>query len=157
MNKVYLSLGSNINNKKENLDRAVDILRNHENIHKLKVSSYYATAPVGYLDQDDFINIAAFVETDLDPMALLNLCHTIEEQLHRKRVVRWGPRTIDVDIILFNDIISHDETLTLPHPRAHERAFVLVPLMELNDQLTIDGQILMTHLDKIGLDGIRKI
>lgn len=157
MNRVFLSLGSNMGIKKDNLDKAVDILKNNEFIHSMKVSSYYTTDPVGYLEQDVFINIAVELETTLEPLKMLELCHHIEETLHRKRIVRWGPRTIDVDIILFNDIVSDDEVLTLPHPRAYERGFVLVPMMELDSRLKINDTEISELIKSVDLQGVRKI
>lgn len=157
MNRVFLSLGSNMGIKKENLDKAVDILENNDFIHSVKTSSYYTTDPVGYLEQDVFINIAVELETSLEPLKMLDLCHDIEETLHRKRIVRWGPRTIDVDIILFNDIVSDDEVLTLPHPRAYERGFVLVPMMELDSRLKINDIEISELVKSVDLQGVRKI
>jgi len=157
MHKVYLSLGSNIGDSVNYLDKAVDILDKHELIHNIKVSSYYQTDPVGYLDQDVFVNIAVCLETDLSPYELLEVCQEIEEALERVRVVRWGPRTIDVDIILFDDVQMTDEKLTIPHPRMHERAFVLVPIAELDNTLIVLNKSIKSLIDLVDSSGVRKL
>lgn len=154
MKKVFLSLGSNIGDKRAYLDDAVKILSDHEAVCNVKKSSYYETAPVGYLDQDVFMNICVSLETDLSPYALLALCQEIEETLKRVRIVRWGPRTIDVDILLYDDMISTDEKLTLPHPRMLERGFVLVPLKELEPSLVIQGKGIDAYLAIVDQTGI---
>lgn len=157
MHRVFLSLGSNMGIKEDNLDKAVDMLKNNDFIHNVNVSSYYVTDPVGYVDQDSFVNIAVELYTELNPMQMLELCQSIEEKLHRKRIIRWGPRTIDVDIILFDDLESDDEILTLPHPRMHERGFVLVPLLELDDQLMIRNVNIKEIIKNVNIEGVRKI
>jgi len=157
MHKVYLSLGSNIGDSVNYLDKAVDILDKHELIHNIKVSSYYQTDPVGYLDQDVFVNIAVCLETDLSPYELLEVCQEIEEALERVRVVRWGPRTIDVDIILFDDVQMTDEKLTIPHPRMHERAFVLVTIAELDNTLIVLNKSIKSLIDLVDSSGVRKL
>lgn len=156
MHKAYLSLGSNIGNKVDYLDKAVDILKKNKDIHNLKVSHYYQTDPVGYLDQDVFVNIAVYIETNLSPLALLDVCQSVETALDRIRVIRWGPRTIDVDIICMGeDMVT--ERLILPHPRAHERAFVLVPINELNPALKIGDKAVNQWLENVDTTGVRKI
>jgi len=157
MHKVYLSLGSNIGDSVNYLDKAVDILNNHELIHNIKVSSYYQTDPVGYLDQDVFVNIAVYLETELSPYELLKVCQEIEEALKRVRVVRWGPRTIDVDIILFDDVQMTDDKLTIPHPRMHERAFVLVPIAELDETLIVLNKSIKSLIELVDASGVRKL
>jgi len=157
MHKVYLSLGSNIGDSVNYLDKAVDILKNHELIHNIKVSSYYQTDPVGYLDQDVFVNIAVYLETELSPYELLKVCQEIEEALKRVRVVKWGPRTIDVDIILFDDVQMTDDKLTIPHPRMHERAFVLVPIAELDETLIVLNKSIKSLIELVDASGVRKL
>ena len=157
MHKVYLSLGSNIGDSVNYLDKAVDILNNHELIHNIKVSSYYQTDPVGYLDQDVFVNIAVYLETELSPYELLKVCQEIEEALKRVRVVKWGPRTIDVDIILFDDVQMTDDKLTIPHPRMHERAFVLVPIAELDETLIVLNKSIKSLIELVDASGVRKL
>ena len=128
---AYLGLGSNLGNREENLNHAVDMLRNTAGIRVTRVSSYLNTAPVGYTEQPDFLNAAVEVETTLTPHELLEQCHRIEKQLKRERIIHWGPRTIDLDILLFGDLILEDASLTIPHPRMAEREFVLKPLDEI--------------------------
>jgi len=98
------------------------------------VSSYINTAPVGYTDQPDFLNAAVEVKTTLSAKELLEICKYIEKELKRERIIRWGPRIIDLDILLYGDLIQNEEALTIPHPRMHEREFVLKPLNEIAPQ-----------------------
>ncbi|MGH2319779.1 2-amino-4-hydroxy-6-hydroxymethyldihydropteridine diphosphokinase [Planococcus sp. SE5232] len=132
MNQSYLSLGSNMGNRFEMLKQAVSLLANHAAVKVIHISSLYETDPVGYTDQEPFLNMVVELETELEALALLDICQEIEESLQRKRLVRWGPRTIDLDILLYNQDKFETERLTVPHPRMHERAFVLIPLLEVN-------------------------
>ena len=130
MSEAYLSLGSNMGDRIDNLSRAVALLdRPSEGVEVEQVSPVFETAPVGYKDQDDFLNICVKIKTDLEPLALLSLCQKIEETLHRVRTIRWGPRTIDVDILTYDDLEINTQRLTIPHPRMYERGFVQVPLL----------------------------
>ncbi len=129
---AYIGLGSNLGNRKSNLDDAVSLLSEAPGVDSVKVSSYYETEPVGYEEQGLFLNAAARVETSLSPGELLKVCHDIENQLGRVRTVRWGPRTIDLDILLYNGLVIDSPELEVPHPLMHERAFVLQPLCELD-------------------------
>ncbi|NLY80932.1 MAG: 2-amino-4-hydroxy-6-hydroxymethyldihydropteridine diphosphokinase [Lysinibacillus sp.] len=131
MNDVYLSLGTNMGNREENLKKAVELLRRKEGIVVHKVSPVYETAPVGFLDQPSFLNIALYVQTTFGPFEMLEACQSIENELGRVRNVRWGPRNIDLDILLYNNENIEAENLIIPHPRMFERAFVLVPLMDI--------------------------
>lgn len=157
MNEVYISLGSNMGDKEEALRHAVALLNDHEAIHVLAVSSIYDTDPVGYEEQDVFLNIVVKIETTLAAQPLLEVCQEIEQELKRVRIIRWGPRTIDLDILLFNDEVIETDTLSVPHPRMHERAFVLVPLMELDKTITLPTtkQTIGEHLQEIGDGGVR--
>jgi len=137
MNAV-IALGSNIGNPTENLDLALALLREATEV-KL-VSSYYVTKPVGFEDQPDFVNAVCTIETQLPAMDLLNMLHGIEKAMGRERTIKWGPRTIDLDIIQYGSMLSSAEELTLPHPRAHERKFVLEPWHEIEPDA-----ILLTH------------
>ncbi len=139
MNSSYLSLGSNMGNREQNLKEAVSALMKEPDIQIENISSIYETDPVGYTEQDCFLNIALQVKTSLRPEELLSKCQQIEIELGRKREIRWGPRTIDLDILLYNHENIETESLVIPHPRMHERAFVLVPLLELNPALLIPG------------------
>jgi 2-amino-4-hydroxy-6-hydroxymethyldihydropteridine diphosphokinase len=157
MNKAYLGLGSNIGEKKENIDSAVDMLKQHKSIEVKNISSYYETEPVGYEDQDWFVNVVVEIETNLEPYQLLEFCGSIEEKLKRKRIIRWGPRTIDVDILVYEGFTSQDERLTLPHPRMTERAFVMVPLYEIAPNIDINNENIKQILKNLEGEEIRKI
>lgn len=128
---AYIGLGSNVGDKKANCRKALELLAGAGRV--TKVSSFYCTEPVGYREQEDFINAVAEIETGLSPQELLALCRQIEEDLGRAREVRWGPRTIDLDILLYGDrsVHDHDPDLTIPHPLMTERRFVLAPLAEI--------------------------
>lgn len=132
MNKSYLSLGSNMGDRLEMLKQAVRLLVEQTGVDVLKISSLYETDPVGFTEQDTFLNMVVYLQTDLSALELLEVCQDIERKLDRKRKIRWGPRTIDLDILLYNHDYIKTERLIIPHPRMHERAFVLVPLLELD-------------------------
>ena len=137
MNTAFVALGSNLSKREEYLSEAIDMLNEHEAIRVSKRSSVYETEPVGYVDQNDFLNMVVQVETSMSAYQLLDQCQQIEQELGRKRVVKWGPRTIDLDILLFNDEHMTAERLTIPHPHMHERAFVMVPLADVNPTVEI--------------------
>jgi 2-amino-4-hydroxy-6-hydroxymethyldihydropteridine diphosphokinase len=137
MKKVYIALGSNIEPRLTYLNKAMEQLAVHDKIEIKDHSSIYETDPVGFVEQDQFLNMVIEVATDLDPNSLLNVCQSIEQNLGRKRGVKWGPRTIDLDILVYNQENIETERLILPHPRLHERAFVLIPLAEINPFLYI--------------------
>ncbi len=140
MARAYLGLGTNLGNKQENLEKALDFLNSYGQFQVLKVSSFYETEPVGYEDQDKFLNAAVVGETILSPHELLDLCHEIENHLKRVRIIRWGPRTIDVDILLYDSREILDEPrLIIPHPRMIEREFVLAPLAEIAPEAVHPG------------------
>ena len=139
MNKAYISLGSNIGNRLEFLQEAVILLEKAKEIDVTKVSAVYETDPVGYVEQAAFLNIVIEIKTLFSPHELLAKCNEIEDLLGRKRVVRWGPRTVDLDILLYNEENMKTADLIIPHPRMTERGFVLVPLVEINPNL-IDPQ-----------------
>ena len=136
--KAVIALGSNIGDTKANLDLALKMLREATDVKQ--VSSYYSTKPVGYTDQPDFLNAVCIIESELPAMALLAMLQGIEKVMGRERTIKWGPRTIDLDIIQYGDLISKAEELSLPHPRAHERKFVLEPWHEIEPDA-----ILLTH------------
>lgn len=156
-NKAYLSLGSNLGDRVAHLKQAVECLESHPHIEVMGKSSFYTTAPVGYLEQEDFINIAVAIETSLAPKALLIVCQDIEQQLKRVRLIHWGPRTIDVDLLWFEDYQNESEQLTVPHPRMHERGFVMIPLCELNSSLVIGGKTVLEWCDELIGQEVRKM
>jgi len=128
---VYLSLGSNIGDRLVFLREGLKCLERHQDIELEAVSSVYETDPVGMEDQSAFLNIAVRLKTRLDPFQLLHLCHNVEDQFQRERLLHWGPRTLDIDLLMYDDLIIDTPELILPHPRMHERAFVQIPLKEL--------------------------
>ncbi|SHJ12224.1 dihydroneopterin aldolase / 2-amino-4-hydroxy-6-hydroxymethyldihydropteridine diphosphokinase [Dethiosulfatibacter aminovorans DSM 17477] len=128
---AYLALGSNLGDREENLKKAVEAIEGSSHTSVLKVSKFIETDPVGYEDQDPFLNGAVKVETLLSPKKLIRWLLSIEEDLKRVRTIKWGPRTIDLDVIYYDDMVSDDEEIVLPHPRMHERAFVLDPMNEI--------------------------
>ncbi|MBA2873035.1 2-amino-4-hydroxy-6-hydroxymethyldihydropteridine diphosphokinase [Anoxybacillus calidus] len=137
VNNAYIALGSNIGNRLRYLHDAVRKLDEHEQISVVDTSSIYETEPVGYVEQDYFLNMVIQVKTTLSPFALLEVTRKIEDDLGRKREIHWGPRTLDLDILLYNQENIETEQLIIPHPRMLERAFVLVPLLELNPNICI--------------------
>lgn len=149
MNKAYLGLGTNMGDRIEYITSACEILSNNENIKIINKSNIYETKAWGYTDQADFLNLCLEIETSLDEYKLLETCQEVEQKLNRERIIRWGPRTIDVDILFFNDIILDNENLSLPHPRISERAFVLIPLMDLNKNLLIKGKVISEYLNSL--------
>lgn len=155
MKKIYLSLGSNIGDTRKNLEEAVSRLK--EKVEITKISSYYETEPVDYTDQDWFLNIVLEGLTDLNPKELLVFCQGIEQEMKRVKIIRFGPRIIDVDILLYQDFESGEETLTVPHPRMKERAFVMVPLYEIAPQLTIQGEPVESILDRLNGEQVCKV
>jgi 2-amino-4-hydroxy-6-hydroxymethyldihydropteridine diphosphokinase len=138
-NIAYIALGSNIGNRYDNLVNAINQLVGYPVIRLVNISSVYETDPVGYEDQDLFLNMVIKVQTSLSALELLDLCLKTEDELGRKREIRWGPRTIDLDILAFNQENIETEKLYIPHPRMLERAFVLVPLVEIDQNLRIPG------------------
>lgn len=133
---AYISLGSNIGNSFLHLKEAVQLIHEIEKTSIMQVSSVYETDPVGMEDQEAFLNMVVEVKSDLNPQQLLAKCLEVENHLGRKRVIRWGPRTIDLDILLYNADHIKTESLIIPHPRMHERSFVLIPLLEINPSIT---------------------
>ena len=130
---VLLSIGSNIGDREANIAFAEERLENCPRIHSLEKASIYETEPVGYTDQPDFLNTCVSFLTDLPPEELLDLTSSIENDCKRVRTVRWGPRTLDIDIIFYGDEKIDTKRLTIPHPRWKERAFVIVPAKELKE------------------------
>ncbi len=132
MEKVYLSLGSNIGDRVSFLNEAINFIKNNKYIENVEISSFYETDPRGYVEQDRFVNCVVSLKTDLEALDLLTFCQSIEKKLKRIRLFRWGPRTIDVDILLYGSLELKTHKLTIPHERMYERAFVLIPLSELD-------------------------
>jgi 2-amino-4-hydroxy-6-hydroxymethyldihydropteridine diphosphokinase len=136
--KAVVALGANIGNPQEQMDLAVAMLREATDV--VAVSSYYTTKPVGGPEQPDYINAVCIIESNLPAIDLHSLLHGIEKSLGRERTEKWGPRTIDLDLIQYGALLSSATELQLPHPRAHERRFVLEPWQEIEPDA-----ILLTH------------
>jgi 2-amino-4-hydroxy-6-hydroxymethyldihydropteridine diphosphokinase len=138
VSRAYIALGSNLGDRAAHLQFAVDALSGADGVEVVAVSRVYETAPVGGPPQDAYLNAVAAVDTDRTPHALLALGQGIERDAQRVRNERWGPRTLDVDILLYDDQRVNDPELTLPHPRMWERGFVLAPLRDVASEL-VDG------------------
>ncbi len=136
MTRAFLSLGSNLGDRRALLRDAVDSLPD-----VVAVSPVYETAPVGGPEQGSFLNLVVQLDTELTPTQLLGVCHRIESSAERVREVRWGPRTLDIDIIWMDGVTMDDERLTIPHPRWKERRFVLAPLRDLAPELVTDKEL----------------
>ncbi len=129
---AYLSIGSNVGDKKKNLDDAISLLDRHDKIDVVAVSSFYKTQPQNYLDQDWFVNAALKIETKLKPEQLLAAIKNLEKNLDKNgKAFRFGPRIIDLDIIYYENLILKTDLLEIPHPRMHERCFVLTPICDI--------------------------
>src|SRR5215203_6602340 len=138
--RAYVGIGANLGNRDETIARALDLLARRAEVDVLQVSTLRETDPVGYADQPRFLNGAAAVETDLDPRALLDELLAVERELGRTRDgPRFGPRTIDLDLLLYGEVVVDEAGLRVPHPRLAERRFALEPLAELDPGLTIAG------------------
>lgn len=127
----YIGLGSNMGDKNKNLNDAINMINNSPFTKVIKTSNFYTTKPYGYLEQDDFLNCAISVETLLTPEKLMKVLLSIERELKRERVIKWGPRTIDLDILLYDNLICSREEIIIPHPLMQDRMFVLGPLNEI--------------------------
>ena len=154
---VYLALGANVGDTQENLRVAVRLLR-ESGCRVEVVSSMYLTKPVGVTDQPDFLNAVIGVRTALGPLDVLRVCGSIEKTLGRERTIRWGPRVIDIDILLYEGAVVDEEGLVVPHPRMLERAFVLIPLAEIAPDVEIaEGVTAREAAERIGQAGIERI
>ncbi len=140
MTRAYLALGSNLGDRLGYLQLAVDELAAADGVEVVAVSRVYETAPVGGPPQDAYLNAVAAIDTELEPHPLLALAQRVEQDARRVRWERWGPRTLDVDILLFGDLRLDDPALTIPHPRMWERGFVLAPLRDVAPALVAAGQ-----------------
>ena len=141
MSTVWLSLGSNQGDRAAYLRLALRRLAQREGVTPIKGSAMYETAPWGGVEQDNYLNACLQLETTLSPEELLDLCQAIEAEAGRRRELRWGPRTLDIDILLYDDLQLSTPRLTLPHPRMRERLFVLAPLLELTEEAPLLGRI----------------
>ncbi|MGF7398190.1 2-amino-4-hydroxy-6-hydroxymethyldihydropteridine diphosphokinase [Thermoanaerobacterium thermosaccharolyticum] len=138
MTDTYMSIGSNVGDREGYLKSALIKLAKNSVIIE-KVSPIYETEPVGYKEQGRFLNAVVQAKTELKPRELLKIINTVEKELGRERLIRWGPRTIDIDILLYGDVIINDDDLKIPHEIMWERAFVLIPLNDIAPHITKDG------------------
>lgn len=130
MGKAYICIGSNIGDR---IDKCINAIREISNSSRISAtSSFYITAPVGKEDQAEFINCVLMIDTTLKPLDLLEFLQTVEKKLGKKITERWGPRTIDLDILFYDGLVIQNESLNIPHPRVHTRKFVLVPMCEID-------------------------
>ena len=155
---AYLGLGSNQGDRVAMLREALTRLEASKRVRVRKQSSLYETAPVGITEQPWFLNLVAKVDTDLLPLQLLDLVLTVERALGRVRTQRWGPRTIDIDILLYADLAMSTPTLVIPHPEMTRRRFVLEPLVEIGPDVRLPGgQRVASFLDGVRDQAIRKV
>ncbi|MDT6986098.1 2-amino-4-hydroxy-6-hydroxymethyldihydropteridine diphosphokinase [Streptomyces lusitanus] len=155
--RAVVSLGANLGNRLETLQGAVDALEDTPGIRVKAVSPVYETEPWGVEpgSQPSYFNAVAVLKTTLPPSSLLERAQAVEEAFHRVRDERWGPRTLDVDIVAYADLHSDDPRLTLPHPRAHERAFVLAPWLDIDPAAELPGRGPVADLlDAVTRDGV---
>ena len=161
MNKALISLGSNLGDSIATLKSAIALLKATPGIKVDKISSFYKTPPVGGVIQDDFINACALLCVTFNAHDLMQTLLDIEKEFKRERIIRWGRRTLDLDLIDFNGEISNDSFITLPHPRAYQRAFVLVPANEIVPDLLLGGKYSIQHylknLSENDIKGITKL
>jgi 2-amino-4-hydroxy-6-hydroxymethyldihydropteridine diphosphokinase len=154
--RAALALGANIGDRAAALQAAVDALDNATRV--VAVSAIFETTPVGGPPQPDFYNAVVVVDTELAAVELLTLAHRIEDAAGRVRLEHWGPRSLDVDVLAYGDARSDDPVLTLPHPRAHERGFVLLPWLDADPEARIEGLGAVADLaGTVDADGVRRL
>lgn len=155
--RAVLALGANLGNRLETLQGAIDALEDTPGVRVREVSPVYETEPWGVDpgSQPSYFNAVVVLKTTLPPSSLLERAHAVEEAFHRVRDEHWGPRTLDVDIVAYAEVVSDDPQLTLPHPRAHERAFVLAPWLDVDPEAQLPGHGPVAGLlDSVTRDGV---
>ena len=158
MSRVVIAMGSNLGDRLENLQGGLDALFDAPGLTFVAVSRVFETAPVGGPPQPAYLNAVLIAETALPPRAVLDRCHSVEAAFGRTRSQVWGPRTLDLDLIVYGDEVSDDPELTLPHPRAYERAFVLAPWHAADSQAVLPGRgSVVDLLAGAGLDGVTQL
>lgn len=158
MSRAFIALGSNLQQPQQQVQQAISELASLPKTSLIKHSSLYRTAPVGYDNQPDFINAAAEIETDLAPLELLHALLALESTHGRERPFPNAPRVLDLDLLLYDDMVMNTDELTLPHPRMHERGFVLLPLAEIAPDLIIPEYGNITQLAQTCIDqGVEKV
>lgn len=156
MTRAYVGMGSNMGDRIGHLAAGLAALSAAlPDVLVVGKSSVYESEPVGMTDQDDFYNAVVAVETTLDPYKFLELLHEIERSRGRQRITRWGPRTLDLDVLLFGSLEQDDPVLIVPHPRLSERRFVMEPLLEIDPEARVpDGSRVADLLDRLGDDQV---
>lgn len=155
---AYVGIGSNLNDPHAQVMQACQQLAQHPDIQLAKCSAWYQSAPVGPGEQDDYVNGAVLLHTTLSAHALLHALQTMENAQHRQRIQRWGARTLDLDILLFDSETIDTPDLVIPHPRIDQRNFVLQPLLDLNEHLHLpDGRLVADILNIIGFAGLKRL
>ncbi len=155
MSIAYIGLGANLDAPKEQVKDAIELLAKHSQIQLLKCSKLYGSVAVGPGVQDDYCNAAVMIDTDLSAKDLLALLHQIEADAGRVRKIRWGARTLDLDLLIYDDVTSNLPELMLPHPRICERNFVVKPLLDLNDSLELNnGKPIKSVIETLGTDNL---
>jgi 2-amino-4-hydroxy-6-hydroxymethyldihydropteridine diphosphokinase len=157
LTSAIVALGSNIGDKTANIDRAIALLTGREDVQLKGRSRDFRTPPWGKTDQDWFVNACILVDTTRNPHSLLRCCLDVEEAMGRKRAEKWGPRIIDLDVLVFGDVVLDEAELTLPHPQITKRAFVLAPLADIAPDLVIEGRSIAQWLSAIDREGIEPI
>ena len=155
--RAYLGLGGNLGDRHKTLDFALDALASLSQTSLQAISSRYETEPWGVTEQPAFLNMCVSLATGLTPHALLEDCQAIELKAGRQRRERWGPRTLDIDILLYDDLEISDDTLKIPHPGILDRAFVLKPLVEIAPSLKVGGISAAAALVRLGDGGIVRV
>jgi len=157
--EALVAFGGNIGDARDTLDRAIAAFCDGEEVRLLARSSDYRTAPWGIEDQPPFVNLCVAVETSLTPRALLARAQAVERALGRERSKerRWGPRPVDIDLIAYDDLVSQEPDLTLPHPQLFGRAFVLAPLAEIVPDRLIAGRRVRDALTQVDASGVEKL
>lgn len=152
-----IALGSNLGDKAANIDRAIELLTGASDVRLVGRSRNFATAPWGKTDQDWFVNACISVATELPARALLERCQEIERRMGRVHTEKWGPRIIDLDLLIYRDSAISEPDLVLPHPHIKDRAFVLAPLMDIAPDLTLGGRSVRALYEAIDLGGVRPL
>lgn len=155
--QAYIGLGSNLDEPAQRIEQAIKALDGLPLTQLVAVSPRYVSKPVGPQDQPDFVNAVACVSTRLSPLALLDQLQALEQRQRRQRQRRWGPRTLDLDLLLFDDLSLDLPRLKLPHPAMHERAFVLAPLADISAPTLPGGTCLTELLARIDHDGLQQM
>lgn len=156
MKTAFLGLGSNIGDRQEYLLQALRGLAADPAITVVRCSSVYESKPVGVTEQPDFLNMVVEIGTMHPPLPLLAACLALEARLGRERRERWGPRVIDIDVLAYDQLHWNDDRLVLPHPRMHERSFVLTPLMEIAPELLVNGVSVRVLAARVGTEGVSR-